>query len=113
MKPTDGASAAGNRYLLRARRPRGAGPRLACVVTKKQRRRQVAHASAQRRAVRLAAREARRRRRRIVLTALLVLVALTGLVLWIVTHDANDTTAVAGPGTSPVAAVPTLNEVPR
>lgn len=90
-------------------------PRLACVVTKKQRRRAIAHASAQRRAVRQAVRAARRRRLRIVVATLAVLVAVTGLVAWIVVHE-RDRESTAAPGISAGAgspAVPTPIEVTR
>ncbi|HET6653456.1 MAG TPA: hypothetical protein VFH10_12505 [Nocardioides sp.] len=84
------------------------------MVSKKKRRRRLAQAGAERRAARLAAREARRRRRRVVLATLAVLVAVVGLVLWIVTHDADrDGTAAAGVGATHVAAVPTMDEVTR
>ena len=94
--------------------PAGGDSRLACVVTKKQRRSRLAQASAERRNARLAARAARRRRLRILATALVVVVALAGLVWWIVTHDADrDETAAVGVGSPVPAAVPTLNEVSR
>ena len=84
------------------------------MVSKKQRRRRLAHASAERRAARLAARATRRRRRRVVLTTFAVLVAVAGLVLWIVTRDADrDGTAAAGVDTVHLAAVPMMDEVTR
>jgi peptidyl-prolyl cis-trans isomerase B (cyclophilin B) len=57
------------------------------VVTKKQRRTQLARARAQRRSERLAVREARRHRLRTIAAVVAVLVAVGGLVLWIVIHD--------------------------
>ena len=90
--------------------------RLACVVTKTQRRRQLAPASAQRRAARLAARAARRRRMRFVAATLVVLVAVTGLVAWIVLHDRDrEPTAAPELTVSSVSApaVPTMIEVTR
>ncbi len=93
---------------------RQSGPRLPAVVSKKKRRRRLAQAGAERRAARLAAREARRRRLRVLLTTLAVLVAVVGLVLWIVTRDADrDDTAAADPGAARVAAVPMMDEVTR
>ena len=84
------------------------------MVSKKHRRRQLAQASAERRAARIAARTASRRRRQIALTTLAAVLVVAGLVLWIVTHDANsDGTAAAGVGASAAAVVPTLNEVFR
>ena len=86
------------------------------MVTKKQRRRQLAQASAQRRANRLAARATRRRRLRLVAATLVVLVAVSGLVAWIVVHD-RDRESTAAPGitvtSATVPAVPTLIEVTR
>jgi hypothetical protein len=99
---------------MQAHDARQSGPRLPCVVSKKQRRRRIAQAGAERRAARLAARAARRRRRRAVLTTLAVLVAVVGLVLWIVTRDADrEGTAAAGVGAAHVAAVPMMDEVTR
>lgn len=57
------------------------------MVTKKQRRTQLARARAQRRSESLARRETRRRRTRTIATVVAVLVAIAGLVFWIVTHD--------------------------
>jgi hypothetical protein len=86
------------------------------VVTKKQRRRQLAQASAQRRADRLAARATRRRRLRLVAATLVVLVAVSGLVAWIVVHD-RDRESTAAPGitvtSATLPAVPTPIEVTR
>jgi ferric-dicitrate binding protein FerR (iron transport regulator) len=94
--------------------PASGDSRLACVVTKKQRRSRLAQASAERRNARLAARAARRRRLRMMATALVVVVAVAGLVWWIVTHDEDrDGTAAAGTGSPVLASVPTLNEVSR
>ncbi len=87
--------------------------RLACVVTKKQRRRQLAQASAQRRAGRQTARATRRRRFRLAAATLAVLVAVTSLLVWIVTRE-SDRESTANPGAvlgAPV--VPTPHEVTR
>jgi cytoskeletal protein RodZ len=62
------------------------------VVTKKQRRKQLAHASAQRQATKHAHRERRRKLLQLAAIVLVVVIALTGLAIWIATH---------GPDSSP------------
>ena len=84
------------------------------MVTKKQRRRAIAHASVQRRTERLTARARRRRWLQIAATTLVVLVAVAGLVVWIVLHeDDGEATAATEVGLTTSAAVLTPNEVSR
>jgi type VI protein secretion system component VasK len=65
------------------------------VVTKKQRRARLTRAAAQRRAARRTAREARNRRLWLIAATLTAVIAVAGLVAWIVTYD-DDRTSSAG-----------------
>ena len=98
MQPTEGAG-----YDVHADRPLpccagAARSRLPCVVTKKRRRTQLARAGAQRQQLRRAERDRRRRRTRLVLTTAVVLLALAGLVTWIVLHAKHSESAASARG---------------
>jgi hypothetical protein len=69
------------------------------VVTKKQRRSQLARAAVERRVARRSARELRNRRLRLLAATLTAIIAVAGLVAWIVTYDGDGTNdALAGLG---------------
>jgi hypothetical protein len=65
------------------------------VVTKKQRRSRIARAAGERREARRTAREARSHRLRVLAATLTAIIAVAGLVAWIVTHDGDRTSSAS------------------
>lgn len=87
------------------------------MATKKRRRKQLARAGAERRTVRRQQRAVRRRRLQLLAIGVVVMLAMTALVAWIVTHDKGNAgtagAAVYYDGRPVVPVVPPSIEVIR